>query len=784
LSELIAEARVLVTPDTTTFRAQLVAQTTAAAKGVTVPVAVTPVITGTSATNAALASQLDDVALAQTKVSTTADGFAESQKRVAQTATVSTKQLANLSKGASSAGLAFLGLRGATLAAGGGFLAGAASLSLFAKSVQSAASLETSLNTFRVTADATATEMERISDVAKELGADLTLPGVTAGSAADALAGLARAGLSVEDSVDGVRGVLQLGTAAAIDNATAVTLVATALNSFSLNGDQAVRVADLLAASSKQSQGSIEDMGLALSQAAAAAAQAGISVEDTVAILTQLGRAGLRGSDAGTSFRTAILRIVNPSKEAKAAIEGLGVELRDLQGNIRPEVFSEIATQAAKLGPAQRDATIALIGGQDAFRAISILGRAGAEGLDQMRAATQEVGAASDLASARTEGLAGSAANLQNQFQTLGLTVGEAASGPLQGFVDSLANSVSGLNNFIGFLGRIGDETPRAEQSISDLADEFVRLNEEAGGGVTHEQAVQNIREIGKSAAIATLDYAELVKEAGRANAEVARGSEKGFVSRAAQNEVERLNDELREVQSEGVGARDVIEGLRAGLDAAAGAAAGLTARLDESFDRFATTLPEPTAPPVTRKRVSSLQGDISLAQSEGDLRETERLQEKALANAIEAEEKGIHKGVVARQKLFDERRAAEIALNNTRKQIAAQNAADARTTAAEVARRQKEADEAFLQGQEDARTRQERSISIAADTPGLKDDIREQKENRDLIDRQIAAIKASSLTEKQKQAAIRELTAERNRTTDAIRELKQTDAEQREAAK
>ena len=58
-------------------------------------------------------------------------------------------------RGAGATGLTFAGLRGATLAAGGPFLAGAAAVAVVAKSIQGAAELEKTLNILCVTSRAT-----------------------------------------------------------------------------------------------------------------------------------------------------------------------------------------------------------------------------------------------------------------------------------------------------------------------------------------------------------------------------------------------------------------------------------------------------------------------------------------------------------------------------------------------------------------------------------------------------------------------------------------------------
>jgi hypothetical protein len=94
------------------------------------------------------------------------------------------------------------------------------------------------------------------------------------------------------------------------------------------------------------------------------------------------------------------------------------------------------------------------------------------------------------------------------------------------------------------------------------------------------------------------------------------------------------------------------------------------------------------------------------------------------------------------------------------------------------------EASQAFLQQQEDARTRAQRQVTLAEDTPQLADDIRRQEQLRDLITRQIAALKAAAVDEKDKQAAIRQLRAERDRTTDELRDLRRSALEQQAQAR
>lgn len=382
------------------------------------------------------------------------------EQRAGQAAADRARRQEQALRGGGATILSRLGARGATLAAGGEFLAGAALVTALAGAVDAAADFEVQLNLIEATAGATREEMEAIASTARELGRDITLPAVGANDAAAAMQELAKAGLNVQDSIAGARGVLQLATAGQIENAQATELVASALNAFGLAGTQAVRVADLLTGASIESQGSISDMGVALQQSAAAARQAGLSLEDTVALLTILARNGLRGSDAGTSLRTSLIRLINPSKKAQEELDRLNVRIRDAQGNIRPEIYNDLANALNSLGAGGRDKALATIFGQDAFRAAAILGREGTTGLNEMRTATQEAGLAAEIAGARTEGFAGTVESLKNSSETLGVSIGTALIPPLDILLQSFGANIMVINKFIDAIGRLKNALP------------------------------------------------------------------------------------------------------------------------------------------------------------------------------------------------------------------------------------------------------------------------------------------------------------------------------------
>ena len=397
-----------------------------------------------------------------------------------------TRARTDVKRAAQSQLLTFAGLRGAALSAESAFLFAAAGTIAFVKAVQSAAALQTELNTFQATAGATADQMKRVSETALQLGRDVTLPGVNAQDAAEALTELSKAGLSVEGSIDGARGVLQLATAASIDNAEATELAASALNAFGLAGAEATHVADVLANAANDSQGSIVDIGIALRQSAAVGRQAGLTFEQVSAALTIFARNGLVGSDAGTSFRTALIRLINPTTKAQEQIDKLGLHLRTATGAINLGVFDEFTRATKDLTAAQRDQALAIIFGQDAIRGAAILARTGSVAFDQQVNSLNKSGTAAELAAARTKGLAGSMENLKNQLTDVGLGLGAALSPAIQGVADTMATAIQAVQGLIGEIGKL-------RKAAGEPIDIVVNIIQKADKGVGTESFADKV---------------------------------------------------------------------------------------------------------------------------------------------------------------------------------------------------------------------------------------------------------------------------------------------------
>lgn len=329
---------------------------------------------------------------------------------------------------------------------GTGLLA-AAVLGLAAASAKAAGEFEKSLNVFQAVSGASAREMRAASKEAKKLGADIRLPATSAKDAAEAMTELAKAGLSVKDTLGAARGVLQLSAAAEVDNATAATIAARALNAFSLKGKEAGRVADVLAAASNASSAEITDVALSFQQASASAAALKVPMEDLATMVGLMANKGVAGSDAGTSLKTMMMRLIPQTDKAAETMKALGLDVFDAEGEfvgIR-KTIAIYQRALRKLTPEQQQQKLQVIFGADAQRAANIILGEGVGAFDSMRKAVTKSGAAAAVAGAKTKGLKGSVEALKSTVETLAISFGQVLLPPLTKLLRFLASLGPGI---------------------------------------------------------------------------------------------------------------------------------------------------------------------------------------------------------------------------------------------------------------------------------------------------------------------------------------------------
>lgn len=333
-------------------------------------------------------------------------------------------------------------------------------VAVFALAAAAAARFEKAMSEVRAVTGGSAADMKKLSDAALEAGQATVF---SASQAAKAEAELARAGISTADIIGGaLRGALDLAASGQLELGESAVISAQAMNAFKLRGQDVGHIADVISAGAGKSATNVHDMGMAFRQAALLSSQTGLSLEQTVGTLSLFAQNALTGSDAGTSLKVMLQRLVPQSKEAAAMMEQIGFKAYDAQGQFigLTALAGNMARSFSKLTPEARNAAMATIFGSDAVRAATILYEAGSKGVDHWVGAVNDTGYATRVAATMTDNLAGDLERLKGSLETALIQSGSGAN-------EVLRDMAQALNAVVDWYSQL---SPSAQKSLTVMA--------------------------------------------------------------------------------------------------------------------------------------------------------------------------------------------------------------------------------------------------------------------------------------------------------------------------
>jgi TP901 family phage tail tape measure protein len=318
-----------------------------------------------------------------------------------------------------------------------------------ASAVRVAADFEVAMAQVGVATNTPVEGLKNLSDLAKQLGADTIF---SANEAAQAMLELSKAGLTpAQIEAGALSNTLNLAAASGMALAESAIVMSAGMNTFNLGAADSVSIVDALAGAANASAADVSDIAMALQQTGQQAVASGLTIQETTAALAAFADAGVRGSDAGTSFKTFLQRLNPVSGEAASTMKQLGIEFFDSSGNMKDlaGIAGEVQKGFTGLTQEQRLAAMQTIFGSDALRAANILFDEGATGIQKYIDASTKSGAAQDMATARMSGTAGALEAMKGSIETASLALGEALAPIIKDvakFVQDLANKFTNLD--------------------------------------------------------------------------------------------------------------------------------------------------------------------------------------------------------------------------------------------------------------------------------------------------------------------------------------------------
>ena len=278
----------------------------------------------------------------------------------------------------------------------------------------------------------TADETKRVGNLITDLGLDPKLK-VSATEAADAIEMLGRNGLKLSEIMDGAaRSTVLLANATGGDFATAADVATDAMAQFDIDAADMMDAVNGIVGVTTTSKFTIDDYRLALAQAGGVASAVGVSFKDFNTTISATSASFASGSDAGTSFKTFLQRLIPQSKEAESTMKELGIitadganRFYDASGNMRSmaEIAGVLNRAFSGLTEEQKNATSATLFGTDAMRTAFELAGMTAE---QFEALSAELGKtdAAQMAADRMNTLSGAMEIFNGVIETIRLQIG------------------------------------------------------------------------------------------------------------------------------------------------------------------------------------------------------------------------------------------------------------------------------------------------------------------------------------------------------------------------
>ena len=332
-----------------------------------------------------------------------------------------------------------------TVAAGG-----VAATAVWQMALKPAADFEQQIAAVGAISGASGEDMAALSAKAKELGASTSF---SAAQVAKAMEYTSMAGWSTQQTLEGLPGILDLAAASGEDLAGVSDIVTDALTALGMKVSESGHLADIMAAASSNANTNVAMLGESFKYCASTVGAMKYSAEDASIALALMANAGIKGSQSGTTLRTALVNMAKPSKEMATYMDRYGISLKDNAGNMKSlrEVMVDLRKNLGGLATDEQAAAAAAIFGKESMAGmLSIINASDADFDKLTKAIDNSNGAAKQMAEKRLQGLNGQLTLLKSAIEGVQIAVGEALLPPLTQIAQEIAPVIQNFATWAG----------------------------------------------------------------------------------------------------------------------------------------------------------------------------------------------------------------------------------------------------------------------------------------------------------------------------------------------
>ena len=352
-------------------------------------------------------------------------------------------------------------------------IAGAGAMAL-KKSIDIGSEFEAQMSTVGAIANASESDMVRLTDKAKEMGATTKFTAVESGQAFEYMA---MAGWKTNQMLNGISGIMSLAAASGEDLGITSDIVTDALTAFGLKAKDSAHFSDVLAQASASANTNVSMLGESFKYVAPVAGSMGYSIEDTSLALGLMANASVKSSIAGRSLKTAIANMAAPTAKMAATMKKYNISLKDSNGGTKSlkSTIDNIRESLGKIDDKkERAAAIKNIFGKDALAGMSAIITASEKDYNNLTKAIYNCdGAAEKMANRKMDNLKGDVALLTSALETKAINIYELTSGPLREVTQDLTDWVEDFD-----VNSAAQKLEDFGSSVMDVAEPLLNVGE------------------------------------------------------------------------------------------------------------------------------------------------------------------------------------------------------------------------------------------------------------------------------------------------------------------
>lgn len=275
-------------------------------------------------------------------------------------------------------------------------------------------------------------EIEEMSDDSKKWA---TQYGVSTTAINTGMEELVKRGYSATQTMGAMPSILNATKASGDDFNSVMKVSTSTLEQFGLKSNttsgmlkNTQRVTDSLTYTANATAAGFQDMGDAMTYVGPTAHAAGISLEETASAIGLMSNQGIEGSVAGTALRSALTRLMKPSKQNAEGMKELGINAEDFKNHAMtlPQMLDKIKTNTQGWTKEQKAAAIATAFGTEAQAGMNVLVSEGGSALQDLTDKTDKAtGSTKKIADTMNNTSASNISKMKESFHVLAITIGE-----------------------------------------------------------------------------------------------------------------------------------------------------------------------------------------------------------------------------------------------------------------------------------------------------------------------------------------------------------------------